>query len=278
MGDKEKYIGSIRFYKHIILGTVALSAFVPVCACCVLLYLNISTNAANEKTKEQIKQTQLQIEEAERLLTETEEALEAKVTVEMEEKVYSKEWNLLLVNELHPLSKDFQVKLDKVSGGRLVDERIIEDLEAMMGAMQKEGMQPVICSGYRSLRKQESLFEEGIQENMCKGLSYEEAYYKTKTRQAVPGASEHHTGLAVDIVGRSHQSLNDSQANTKEAKWLAEHCMEYGFILRYPKDKTDITGRDYESWHFRYVGKEAADYIMRNDITLEEYIEKMREP
>lgn len=278
MENEMKYIGGIA-YKKVVIWVTALLIAIPVCVCCVLLCLNFSITRANQKANEDIKQMQVQIEEARKQIEENKAALEELVKVEITDKEpATTQWNLLLVNELHPLAKDFEVKLDKASGARLVDERIMEDLEAMLDAMQEEGMQPVICSGYRSLRKQESLFEESIEENMRKGLSYEDAYYKTKTRQAVPGASEHHTGLAVDIVGKSHQSLNASQANTKEAKWLAEHCMEYGFILRYPKDKTDITGRDYESWHFRYVGKEAANYIMKNNLTLEEYIENMREP
>ncbi len=69
------------------------------------------------------------------------------------------------------------------------------------------------------------------------------------------------------------ESLDEEQQKTQEARWLAKHCAEYGFILRYPKDKTDITGIDYESWHFRYVGEEAAAYIMENGITLEEFLE-----
>ena len=278
MNNEVKYRGGTA-YKRVILWVAALLIAIPVCACGVLLCLNFSIIKANQKANEDINQMQVQIEEAHKQIEENKAALEELVKVEIIDKEPDiTQWNLLLVNELHPLARDYEVKLDKVSGGRLVDERIIEDLETMMSAMRKEGMQPVVCSGYRSLRKQESLFEESVEENLRKGMTYEEAYYKTKTRQAVPGASEHHTGLAVDIVGKSHQSLNDAQANTKEAKWLAEHCMEYGFILRYPKDAMGITGRDYESWHFRYVGKEAANYIMKNNITLEEYVEKMREP
>ena len=127
----------------------------------------------------------------------------------------------------------------------------------------------------KPIEKQSRLFYEYIDEKLKAGWDYSDAFYKAKTRIALPGASEHHTGLAVDIVGMSHQSLDDAQANTKEAKWLEEHCAEYGFILRYPKDKTDITGVDYESWHFRYVGEDAAAYMMKNDLTLEEFLEEV---
>ena len=81
----------------------------------------------------------------------------------------------------------------------------------------------------------------------------------------------------MDIVGRSHQNLNLAQARTREAIWLAEHSAEYGFILRYPADKTDVTGIAYESWHFRYVGEEAAQYIKENNLALEEFVELLNE-
>ncbi len=88
----------------------------------------------------------------------------------------------------------------------------------------------------------------------------------------MPGASEHQAGLSVDIVTLRHQVLNDAFADTKAGKWLAEHAHEYGFILRYPKDKEEITGINYEPWHFRYVGKEAAEQIYELGCCLEEYV------
>ena len=89
---------------------------------------------------------------------------------------------------------------------------------------------------------------------------------------ALPGPGEHATGLALDIVSGDYQNLDEKQANTKENKWLQEHCAEYGFILRYPSGKEDVTGRNYEAWHFRYVGTEAAQEIVKQGITLEEYV------
>lgn len=90
---------------------------------------------------------------------------------------------------------------------------------------------------------------------------------------AYPGTSEHQLGLAADIVARSYQLLDDQQAQTAEARWLKEHCAEYGFILRYPTDKTSLTGVIFEPWHYRYVGEEAAREIMGQGICLEEYLE-----
>jgi len=185
------------------------------------------------------------------------------------------DWNLILVNESTPLTADFTVELKVITGGQKVDVRIVEPLTQMMNQMRREGMHPIVCSGYRSIEKQSRLFHEYIDEKIDAGWEYRDAFYKAKTRIAFPGTSEHHTGLAVDIVGMTHQSLDDAQARTAEAKWLAEHCAEYGFILRYPADKTDITGIDYESWHFRYVGEEAAAYIMANELTLEEFLDSV---
>lgn len=278
MENEEKYIGSVIFFKRVILTATILAVAIPLGACAVLLYLNYRTDAASAHAIEEIAQMQIEIREAGEQIEETKEAMEDLLKVELDEKEPSAlPWNLILVNEMNPLPEEFEVELVKFGGGKQVDARIEEPLEAMFAAMREEGLQPMVCSGYRSLTKQKSLFEASVAKYRRKGLTYEEAYYKTKTRQAVPGASEHHTGLAVDIVGKSHQSLNASQANTKEAIWLAQHCAEYGFILRYPKEAFEITGREYESWHFRYVGKEAASYIMKHGITLEEYIEKIGE-
>ena len=89
---------------------------------------------------------------------------------------------------------------------------------------------------------------------------------------AVPGTSEHQTGLAVDLVSASYQVLNRKQEQTKEQKWLMEHCWEYGFILRFPSDKSDVTGIGYEPWHYRYVGKETALAMRDSGLCLEEYL------
>ena len=91
---------------------------------------------------------------------------------------------------------------------------------------------------------------------------------------ARPGTSEHQLGLAVDIISNAHPELNEAWAETEEAKWLTENCAQYGFILRYPPDKSDITGIVWEPWHFRYVGEDAAAYIMENGLCLEEYLEQ----
>ena len=90
---------------------------------------------------------------------------------------------------------------------------------------------------------------------------------------ARPGTSEHQAGLAVDIVDKSYQLLDERQEDTAVQKWLMEHCAEYGYILRYPTEKSALTGVGYEPWHYRYVGEEAAREIMSRGLCLEEYLE-----
>lgn len=145
----------------------------------------------------------------------------------------------------------------------------------MLKAGIKEGLTFEICSSYRDMKRQKELFEEDVEALIRQGYSYQEAYDEVAKETMPPGCSEHSTGLAFDIVAFDYQMLDEKQANTDESIWLRKHCAEYGFILRYPEGKEDITGISYESWHFRYVGKEAAQYIMQEGITLEEYLEKV---
>lgn len=181
---------------------------------------------------------------------------------------------ILLVNKDNRLPEDYEVTLltlpDRVNRAA---EEAYEPLCDMLKAGQKEGLSFEICSSYRDVERQQELLDEDINILMKQGYSYEEAYEEVTKETMPPGYSEHSTGLAFDIVSLGYQMLDDGQEKTKENKWLQEHCAEYGFILRYPKGKEDITSINYESWHFRYVGKEAAEYIMENGITLEEYLE-----
>lgn len=182
-------------------------------------------------------------------------------------------WNLILVNDDYAIPEDYEVELVYVEG-KQVDKRIEEDLEDMLKAARAAGMNCKICSGYRTSAKQESLVKKDVEKYKAQGYDEEEALKLTYEGVSPVDHSEHQTGLTVDIVSASHQSLDAAHANTKEAIWLKEHCMEYGFIVRYMEGKEDITHRKAESWHFRYVGVEAATYIMENDITLEEYLEE----
>lgn len=182
---------------------------------------------------------------------------------------------LVLVNKDHPLSKDYNIKMKTLDNSdKVVAEIISEDLQNMLEDGTSEGLRFCIASAYRSSQRQQEILDQDIKKLTNNGMTEEEAYEQA-TRTLMPaGYSEHETGLAVDIVALSNQLLDDSQESTPETQWLQENCHKYGFILRYPKDKTDITGIDYESWHYRYVGKEAAAYIKKHDLTFEEYLEE----
>ena len=178
------------------------------------------------------------------------------------------DWNLILVDAEHSVPSDWEVTLVDLRGGEQVDRRIIDPLQAMFDACRADGLLPIVYSGYRSKETQQSIYDRNLARNLADGYSSEEAEALTRQWVAVPGTSEHQLGLAVDIDSENPDKCSDEAV----WEWLLEHCAEYGFILRYPADKTDITGIGYEPWHFRYVGKEAAQTIMSEHITLEEYL------
>ena len=185
------------------------------------------------------------------------------------------DWKIVLINKQHAVPEEYQFTLGTIKtskGSMKCDERIIPELQQMMQAADDDGVKLVICSPYRDYERQIYLFQRKIKAYMKKKMSYLEAYRVTAQAVTVPGASEHQIGLALDIVTDSYQSLNEGFEDTKAGQWLAQHSYEYGFILRYPKGKEDITGISYEPWHFRYVGKAAAKYMYEHNLTLEEFV------
>jgi len=184
-------------------------------------------------------------------------------------------WKLVLVNKWNPLEEDYAAELKEIEQDYLVDARIVKDLEEMLGAARRSGFDPRICSAYRSYEKQQKLYYNKVREYL--NLGYSTAYSEEEAGKwvAYPGTSEHQSGLAVDIVSADYQMLDEGQENTPEQKWLMEHCWEYGFILRYPSECSEITGIYYEPWHYRYVGKQAAAEIWQDGICLEEYLENL---
>ena len=189
------------------------------------------------------------------------------------------DWRLILINKQHSIPDGYEeeVPLGNIStmkGIMYCDERIIDDLLDMIQAAKDDDVTLAICSPYRDLQYQEKLFNRKITKYMKRGLSYMEAYQLASQAVTVPNASEHQIGLALDIVTDTYVALNEGFANTAAGKWLAENSCKYGFILRYPKGKEDITGIEYEPWHFRYVGAEAATLITEQGITLEEFWEE----
>lgn len=183
------------------------------------------------------------------------------------------DWNLTLVSPWDPLPEDPTITLTQLRNGQSVDARCYPALQDMMDACRGAGLEPLICSSYRTQEKQKRLFENKVSQFLATGLSEDAARAEAAKVVALPGTSEHQLGLAVDIVDTSYQLLDDAQADTPVQRWLLEHCWEYGFILRYPADKEAVTGIVYEPWHYRYVGKEAALEMREKDLCLEEYLE-----
>lgn len=177
------------------------------------------------------------------------------------------EWYLTLVNRNNPIPDGYQVELTELSNGQSVDGRIYPSLQEMFDGARAEGIYPVVGAGYRTREKQQSLMDEKIQACEAEGNSRRKAEQLAANWVAIPGTSEHEIGIAVDINADTARS-SDEQVY----QWLAENAHKYGFILRYPPDKTEITGTIYEPWHYRYVGEEAAGEIYSQGICLEEYL------
>lgn len=182
---------------------------------------------------------------------------------------------LVLVNKANPIPSDYDAQLMSICNGRLQASSLLyEDLKAMLAdADTAGGYSYLISSAYRSSKKQQKLVDEDVRTFMNQGMSYEEALEKTLEETQPAGYSEHQTGLALDILCSENMNLDISQADCKGNRWMRKNCYKYGFILRYPKEKEEITNISYEPWHFRYVGKETAAFLWENDLTLEEFYE-----
>ena len=190
-----------------------------------------------------------------------------------EEEYLPEDWNLILVNKTHPIPEDYEVELKSIGSGHQIDARAYDDFKAMIQASKQDGVTIYVTSSYRDMDKQITLYEKKTDSYLQQGYSLEDALSKAGQVVAVPGTSEHHLGLAIDVVSSEYRKLDEKQENTKGFQWMKAHSWEYGFILRYPNGSTDITGIIYEPWHFRYVGLEAAKEIYERGITLEEYLD-----
>ena len=177
-------------------------------------------------------------------------------------------WNLILVNDDYCIPEDYEVTLKTLANGEQIDERIYPYLQEMFNAARAEGIYPIVREGYRTEKEQQALYDEKVQAYINEGYSRSRAEKTAKEWVALPGTSEHQLGIAVDInADKSKCSNNEVYA------WLAENAHEYGFILRYPQGKLEMTGISYEPWHYRYVGVDAAQEIYNENICLEEYLE-----
>ncbi len=175
--------------------------------------------------------------------------------------------NLILVNKYNSLDKDFQfedivdVSIIHCYGTQKLRKEVYDSFKEMFNAAKKENLTIIINSSYRSYEYQDSLWKRYSDQN---GDEWADNY------AARAGHSEHQTGLAIDVTTYGVVEQGDFEI-TDEFKWLQENAYKYGFILRYPKDKENITGYAYESWHYRYVGKNIAKEIHEKNITYDEY-------
>jgi len=186
---------------------------------------------------------------------------------------------LWLVNTEHPLHEDFEPRTLVTVGQQRMDSRVAEAYALLTAAMQEdasvEGNRTLyLYSAYRSYARQNDLYNERTRHYTSQGFSRNEARERAAQSVQPPGASEHQTGLALDVS--STGALNQAFGDTPAGVWLAANAYRFGFIIRYPQSKVHTTHIIYEPWHLRYVGLEAAVYIMESGLTLEEFTEEWR--
>ncbi|MBQ8624363.1 MAG: M15 family metallopeptidase [Oscillospiraceae bacterium] len=242
--------------------------------------------ASTEETSDEVPATEAMTEE----VTSTEEtevtATEPEVDPKEEETTTLEETesevieikeneHFFLVNHRYPLPDDYEIETDYVQGSYELEVTAAKYCRDMIEAAEKDGIELKVLSAYRTVSYQKKLFERNIKSRMEKyGWTYDEAYNDVLINIALPGTSEHNAGLAVDIVTEDDWDTYEAFDQTKEFAWLQENAADYGFILRYLKDKTDITGYIYEPWHYRYVGVEYAALIRDSGLCLEEFFEQ----
>ena len=179
------------------------------------------------------------------------------------------DWRLTLVNKENPLPEDYKIELSNIDKTRQFDKRAIGELNTMLKDMKAQGIQNIwVQSAYRSVEYQQNLYNNSINKYLKQGKTTKEAEELTLEYLNKPGESEHNLGLAVDF-----NNVDEGFENTKAYEWLNQNAENYGFILRYPEEKANITGIEYEPWHWRYVGKENAVRMNNLNMCLEEYIE-----
>ena len=186
------------------------------------------------------------------------------------------DWQLMLVNPWNTLPEDYAVELATLANGLQVDARIYDALDAMLTDCRAAGLSPIVCSAYRTEATQTRLYNNKVARVRASGVPEDQVEAEAARWVAPPGTSEHQTGLALDIVAASYQILDEKQEDTAEQKWLRENSWKYGFILRYPEEKSEITGIGYEPWHYRYVGRAVAWEMYSTGVCLEEFLQGTR--
>ena len=193
----------------------------------------------------------------------------------IEEKQIINDELLTLVNYKNKIPDDWKVDLVSLNDQQSIDQRAYQELKNMLNDAKKQGLNIIVCSSYRTYDKQKELFVNKVKEYLKEGYGYNEAQEAAGMWVAKPNTSEHQLGLAIDLVSKKNQRLDDSQERTAEQQWLIKNCWRYGFILRYPSNKSDLTKVGYEPWHYRFVGKEHAKKITEQGVCLEEYLNNL---
>ncbi|WP_019785302.1 M15 family metallopeptidase [Streptococcus sobrinus] len=186
--------------------------------------------------------------------------------------VSADDWQLIVVNRGN-ITKELNPDLTTIDNIK-VDSRIADNVKEFLAAAQKIDSKEHLISGYRSVAYQKELFDSYVKQEMSNdpSLSESQAEDKVKTYSQPAGASEHQTGLAIDMS--TVDSLNESDPTVVEQ--LKKIAPDYGFVLRFEQGKSDSTGVDYEDWHFRYVGKASAKYMTEHNLSLEEYVAQLK--
>lgn len=180
-------------------------------------------------------------------------------------------WKLVLVNQDNYIPDDYEIDLMELSNGQKIDSRIYPYLQEMFDDARNAGVYPFVRDGYRTAEEQQQILDDKIAAYRSEGYTKHMAEETAMEWVALPGTSEHQLGLAVDINADTSKCSRDDVYN-----WLLENSYKYGFIQRYPPGKTSITGVANEPWHYRYVGKEAAEEIHQSGLCLEEYVENLK--
>lgn len=180
-------------------------------------------------------------------------------------------WELRLVRRDNPLPEDYVPELMNIDDDQLFDARAGMHLMKMLQDARAAGFTTYVCSGYRSYYTQYELYWQHVDDYMKEGMTKEEAEAATAIAVNYPGGSEHQLGLAADILEYKGQDMEPYIGGSGLMLWLEEHCADYGFIIRYPENKTDITGIAYEPWHLRFVGS-CAWFLKEHDLCLEEFL------
>lgn len=257
---KSKYF-KIVIEKNTIFLLIILLILLIIMTMCLLM-----SKQNDEEEKSIIVSSNVPIKEQEDILIKEEKEIDSKTS----------DWNLILVNKKNNVPEDYNVNLSEIEYGYLVDSRIEQDLRNMLSDARKQGLNPMICSAYRTQKKQEELYKAKTNEYIWDGYDEEKAKDLASYWVAIPGTGEHQTGLAVDIVSHDYQILDERQEQTEVQQWLIENSYKYGFVLRYPTEKKDLTMINYEPWHYRYVGKENAKFMREKNWCLEEFIEYLK--